>query len=1048
MWQKIVRESGISLWAWANTFNLAFPQKNKMFLLNLKPVSPPFYLQFLFALFVLSSPLWSQTPILYNASFEEGEKDPLDWHLSAPKTGRWLGPDEGFYKRAVSIKGNGTDTSYWHSDPISFIPGQTYALTFYARSLGSKHGSAISGPRFCNQDLGEVPTQWTQYRSIFTTPTQSDRGLSFLRFGQWKVNGEIAFDQVAISLVHPIYTQDNTLLLGEGESIRKGHYSFNAPLGGPSANHSRPLSAHSSNFNTNRWVFGPGHFVEYHHVIEGHQQQTASVEIAVGHYESGRLIVEVSKDRKHYVQLGHIETTQSTTFAIPSQILPASELWIRLRSSFTKGGSPGAFQIVTYVYSARLDGNPPDLHGKTYFAELKQNFRKAEVQIISLGQLRPGRPDSVTLSIRSRLKRSLSLKPSLTILGQGKTVSSTTSSVRIDSGENRLSLPYTILDIGSHILQIGWNDPVPYNAQVDVQIPALYAAQPGHLLPMQLAGTALWHIDSGWKVDRNRPMPTGESTGLFLSAAGGEREAIQLVLTPRKNLKSLTLRNTTLSNAVDDTLERGAIEIFQVGYVPITQPSDSLGAAALWPDPLLPIEGPIDLKRGINHPLWIRVNIPEGTPPGLYEGAIMIAEGGREISVPLKVEVYGFSLPRQMSCSTAFGFSFSNVIRYHNLSDIEDKRRVLDLYLENFSAHRISPYDPAPLDPLRVSWNHTVPKFDWSAWDKSMTKAIEQYGFNSFRLDVSGLGSGDYTRQIPPQLNGFIKGDPRYRISLQRYLGEIERHLEEKQWLDEAYIYLFDEPRTADYPFVNREYSKLAQYAPRLRRMLTEQVEDALQGGPTIWCPLTSRFQPHHSAERRAEGETYWWYICTQPKAPYAGLFIDRAGLGLRTWLWQTWQNGIEGILIWQSNYWHSGAAYTETKQNPYLDPMSWVSKHSAPEGTRRPWGNGDGRFIYPPLESFTDSSTPIIKGPIDSQRWEMLRDGIEDYEYFTIMSELLNNRTGLSPAERNRYTSLLKVPDRISTSLRQFNPDPSPLRQHRHALARAIESLQSEHTE
>ena len=74
---------------------------------------------------------------------------------------------------------------------------------------------------------------------------------------------------------------------------------------------------------------------------------------------------------------------------------------------------------------------------------------------------------------------------------------------------------------------------------------------------------------------------------------------------------------------------------------------------------------------------------------------------------------------------------------------------------------------------------------------------------------------------------------------------------------------------------------------------------------------------------------------------------------------------------------------------------MSWVSKHSAPEGTRRPWGNGDGRFIYPPLESFTDSSTPIIRGPIDSQRWEMLRDGIEDYEYFTILSELL--KTGLT---------------------------------------------------
>ena len=115
-----------------------------------------------------------------------------------------------------------------------------------------------------------------------------------------------------------------------------------------------------------------------------------------------------------------------------------------------------------------------------------------------------------------------------------------------------------------------------------------------------------------------------------------------------------------------------------------------------------------------------------------------------------------------------------------------------------------------------------------------------------------------------------------------------------------------------------RGFSKLARHAPALRRLLTEQVEEALVGGPTIWCPLSSHFQPLYSPKRRERGDTYWWYICTQPKAPFAGLFIDRAGLELRTWLWQTWQRGIEGILIWQSNYWHSGAAYTHVEQNPY----------------------------------------------------------------------------------------------------------------------------------
>ena len=106
---------------------------------------------------------------------------------------------------------------------------------------------------------------------------------------------------------------------------------------------------------------------------------------------------------------------------------------------------------------------------------------------------------------------------------------------------------------------------------------------------------------------------------------------------------------------------------------------------------------------------------------------------------------------------------------------------------------------------------------------------------------------------------------------------------------------------------------------------------------------------------------------------------------------------------------------------------------------------NGDGRFIYPPLEAFSDSSEPILAGPVDSQRWEMLRDGIEDYEYFALLERLLDQQTDMPETERARYRALLDVPESISTSLRSFSPDPAPLRAHRHTLARAIETLQAE---
>ena len=65
-------------------------------------------------------------------------------------------------------------------------------------------------------------------------------------------------------------------------------------------------------------------------------------------------------------------------------------------------------------------------------------------------------------------------------------------------------------------------------------------------------------------------------------------------------------------------------------------------------------------------------------------------------------------------------------------------------------------------------------------------------------------------------------------------------------------------------------------------------------------------------------------------------------------WLWQTWQRDIRGILVWQSNYWTSSAAFPDKPQDPYEDPMGYVSGYSTPSGVKRYWGNGDGRFIYP----------------------------------------------------------------------------------------------------
>ncbi|MCU0916607.1 MAG: DUF4091 domain-containing protein, partial [Planctomycetes bacterium] len=659
------------------------------------------------------------------------------------------------------------------------------------------------------------------------------------------------------------------------------------------------------------------------------------------------------------------------------------------------------------------------------------------------------------------------------------------------------------------------------------------------------------------------------------------------------------------------TIPAQSVTVLEVRYVNVTRPTDKSAAAGLWPDPLPPLQKAIDVPANKNQAFWVRVHVPRGARAGVYQGTISLRAEGYKAAVPLAVEVYDFELPERMTCVTAFGFSAANVFRYQGITDPQQKREVIEKYWANYSAHHISPYDPAPLDRVEVTWPEVQPakpkwqggqmvknekhsgerallvfddrkdanveavyeplvpipegglrlrfwyrtavpgqafrvtlnhydtagkwisggnndiglegdgrwqqfdqvirkfpggaksvqlrlraadwteageqtglvwfddvsltdgqqelledggfepaalppveqdklrvKLDFTAWDRAMARGIDHYHFNSFRLGIPGMGGGTFHARQEPQLLGFTEDTPHYQAMFNSYCSQMQEHLRQKGWLDEAFVYWFDEPDPKDYAFVGNGFAKLKAAAPEINRMLTEQVEPALVGGPNIWCPISNQYPEKAAEQRRSLGEKFWWYVCTGPKAPYCTLFIDHPATELRIWLWQTWQRQIAGILVWQSNYWTSGAAYPDRDhpQNPYEDPMGWRSGYSTPDGEKRPWGNGDGRFVYPPVEAADGNpGRPVVAGPVDSIRWEMLRDGIEDYEYFVILQQLLAAHAGrLSAGQKAQYTALLEVPAAVTKSMTAFTTDPAPLEQHRDRVARAIGELSS----
>ncbi len=579
----------------------------------------------------------------------------------------------------------------------------------------------------------------------------------------------------------------------------------------------------------------------------------------------------------------------------------------------------------------------------------------------------------------------------------------------------------------------------------------------GERLTSSSAAAGLWWASSGWKVNAVQPLPATPGDAVLLKAARNEAEAAQLVVRPEKALRGFGASAAALEGPGGAVIPAVSIEVLRVRFVNVAKPTDATGSAGPWPDPLPPFRGPVDLEAGRNQPLWVRVKVPRDARPGDYTGSIRLtAEGFRE-DVPLKVHVFDFALPDRMTCTTAFGFSPQNVWRYQRATDPGQRREVLEKYWDSFAAHHISPYDPAPLDPFQVRWPElkgsppadvSAPKveLDWKAWDAAMERAMNAHHFTSFALPVHGMGGGTFHSRVEPGLQGHGEGTPEYKALFDGYWRTVEAHLREKGWLDRAFVYWFDEPDPKDYDFVMNGFRKLKEAAPGIHRMLTEQVESKLAGGPDIWCPISNAYGHEAAEKRRVQGERFWWYVCTGPKAPFATLFIDHAATELRVWLWQTWQRKIDGILVWQSNYWTSECAYPdpERPQDPYEDPMGWVSGYDTPKGTRSAWGNGDGRFIYPPeTASSGRQAGAVLEGPVDSIRWEMLRDGIEDYEYLAILRGLLRAKGSSVPdAEREQLAKLLDVPEAITKDMKAFTMDPGPIEARRAEVAGAIERL------
>ena len=979
-----------------------------------------------------------------NAEFKEGTDGPAGWQLSGGQ-GRWID------RSVLEVTGTGSGSNQWQSGPLEFTPGSLYRFQMRARQASGSGGCVVSGPSFANRDYHGMGAEWKDYGHVFRVPDNVGAGI--LRLGQWEAKATVQFDSVRLVPVLPVHRQLGDVILGEGEMVRDGRYTFSGTFGHPGSNFHRTLVSATAAFNSDRWCLSGEGQVTYRFGLPKQQFRAADVSFTVNWHSRGGCLAEVSRDGKTWRALATQKGLGTASAPLPADLLPAEAICLRLRPS-----SPdGSFQVNRIDFRATLSNPAPAAIGQTVFADVQPGGAQAWVESVAFDE--NAEPGYTEFQVLVRNPRAQSVPVALHGKASGprggQVESPMLNGAAIPAGEKQsLRQAFQLPWPGQHLVELTLSEEVAprqlktlATLKVPYTVPQFYDASYGAMIQ----GTGIWWTDATRKIPLRRAAPRhAETKEARLEAARNDREAVQIVVRHEEALKGLTASAGPLAGPSGAAIPTENIKVLRVFYHFVEHPTDSTGVRDWWPDALPLLDKPIDVPAGQNQPLWVLVHVPKDAMAGDYSGTISLKAEGFSADVPLKLHVWDFALPERNHLETAFGLSPGTIFQYHQLKTDEDKRKVLDLYFQSFAEHRISPYDPTPLDDFRVKFLPEArpprAEIDFAAFDRAMTAAVEKYRFTNFRLSIEGMGGGTFHERHEPAIGSFGEKTPEYQAMFASQVRQLEAHLRGRGWLDMAYVYWFDEPDPKDYAFVRSGMERLKKYAPGIRRMLTEEPQEALAGAVDIWCPVS--FNYHHEAaeKRRAQGEQFWWYVCCGPKAPFCTLFIDHPATELRVWHWQTWQRRITGTLVWSSNYWTSSAAYPDKPQNPYEDPMGYVSGYSTPRGTKVFWGNGDGRFIYPPERAAVPGHSgpgPVLDPPVSSIRWEMLREGVEDYEYLWLLRERLAKKRGaMAPEQVKQIESLLEVPASITKDMTTFTTDPAPIYARRAEIAQAIERL------
>jgi len=513
-----------------------------------------------------------------------------------------------------------------------------------------------------------------------------------------------------------------------------------------------------------------------------------------------------------------------------------------------------------------------------------------------------------------------------------------------------------------------------------------------------------------------------KATNVSIFAARDERESFGAVVLGLPE-GELTAELSDLKGPGNATIPADETQVRWVEYVEANR--------GWLPDPLLE-EQPFTVPAHGTPILWVTIHVPSDAPAGQYAGRLEASANGQVATIPVRLRVHDFSLPKTSYLPSSF-WVFRHCIRNaYGMDEVPFGfySKFLDLCLQT----RLAPIDAAewhdrPFVQMVRGADGQL-DVDWEPWDQYLGYCMDR-GMSAFNVADDHWFSGFFdSLPVRDLRTGQAKtvtltpGSHEWQDTVVRFFHLAHEHFTQKGWAERAYLQAYDEPGNDAELLANivRFHTLARQGWPGLRTLITAPVTfGGLGDGLGIWCPLTPHYDDDDAAAARENGQEVWWYVCCGPTAPWANFFLDQPGAAHRVLFWQTFGRKSDGLLYWGVNHWPDFATRTMA---PLPAEEKWpVAAWN--DGGR----NGDGYFLYPGPD-----------GPLTSLRLEIMRDGVEDYDCLRMLEDLLAVKGEGPPARlRQRAEDALTMTPDLYKTMTTYPTDAGAMVQRRREINELI---------